>query len=91
MKLRRVSNRVKRNICLAVIMIGVLNCVGITLNIIMGDGSINNWMLIFATIGFILIAFAYFRVYWKRIKDGITFGNSKRQKVIPADSLGYKR
>ena len=72
----KVSNRVKRNLFFAVIIIGILNCIAIIIDMIMAESSLNNWMQLSATLGLTLFAFAYFIVYRKRVKKGIRFGNS---------------
>ena len=72
----KISNKAKRNIFLILMIIGVLNCLGCILNIILDGNSINDWMKLCASFGFTLIAFAYYHVFKKRIKRGSLFGNT---------------
>ena len=72
----RVTNKAKRNICLILMIIGVLSCLDCILNIIIEEGSTNDWMKLSAILGFTLFAFAYFIVFMKRIKRGILYGDS---------------
>lgn len=72
----KISNKVKKNISLALIIAGVIICVGCSLNIIMDYSSFNDFMQLCSAIGFTLIAYAYFSVYRERIKNGILFGNT---------------
>ena len=57
-------------------IIGVLNCIGCILNIILEGSSINDWIKLCAALGFTLIAFAYYHLFNKRIKRGFIFGNT---------------
>ena len=72
----KTSNKVKRNIFLILMIIGVLNCIGYILNIIMEGSSVNDWMKLCAALGFTFIAFAYYHIFKKRIKRGFPFGNT---------------
>ena len=72
----KISNKVKRNIFLLLMIIGVLNCIGYILNIIMEGSSVNDWMKLCAALGFTFIAFAYYHIFKKRIKRGFPFGNT---------------
>ena len=66
----KVSNRVKRNLFLALIIIGILKLIAITIDMIMVDGSLNHWMQLCATLGLTLFAFAYFIEYRRRVEKG---------------------
>ena len=57
-------------------IIGVLNCIGYILNIIMEGSSVNDWMKLCAALGFTFIAFAYYHVFNKRLKRGFIFRNT---------------
>ena len=72
----KISNKVKRNIFLILMIIGVLNCIGYILNIIMEGSSVYDWMKLCAASGFTFIAFSYYHEFKKRIKRGIPFGNT---------------
>ena len=72
----KTSNKVKRNIFLILMIIGVLNCIGYTLNIIMEGSSVNDWMKLCVASGFTIISFAYYHVFNKRLKRGFIFGNT---------------
>ena len=72
----KTSNKVKRNIFLILMIIGILNCIGYILNIIMEGSSVNDWMKLFVALGFTFIALAYYHVFNKRLKRGIIFGNT---------------
>ena len=72
----KISNKVKRNIFLLLMITGVLNCIVYMLNIILNGNSVNDWMKLCAALGFTFIAFAYYLVFKKRIKRGFIFGNT---------------
>ena len=57
-------------------IIGVLNCIGYILNIIIEGSSVNDWIKLCAALGFTFIAFAYYHVFNKRLKRGFTFRNT---------------
>ena len=57
-------------------IIGVLNCIGCILNIILEGSSIIDWMKFCAVLVFTLFAIAYYNIFKKRIKRGFLFGNT---------------
>lgn len=71
----KVSNRVKRNISLTLLVVGVLCILGRTWEVLMAPSSGQAWFDLFAIFVITILCLDNYLIYNRRVKRGINFGS----------------
>lgn len=66
----KISNRVKRNICLALAVIAVINFVGQVINLIAGE---RNWIILIGSLLLAVLFANWYLYYRKQVNRGNIF------------------
>lgn len=71
----KISNRVKRNISAVLLVIGILCIIGRAFDVVIAPKSGMAWFHLGGIIILTYLCFDNLRIYHRRVKNGITFGN----------------
>ncbi len=73
----KVSNTVKRNLYATLFAVGVCCTIGRAWEAAISPESVKVWLKLIGTIAITFLCFDDFRIYQRRLKSGILFGNQK--------------